>query len=100
MNSPVAQLRSNRALDNLETPQPLASGASSRQIGNADDQERGVANGPAWQLQDELLHRLGQDVADDGLAKWSPRASLLFILGWCGLFWGLAYLTYTLITRR
>lgn len=91
--SPVAQLRSNHALDSLETPPPFASGASGPQIGLADDQPRGVANGPARQLQDELQHRLGQDVADNGLAKWSPRASLLFILGSRGIFWGLAYLT-------
>lgn len=51
-------------------------------------------------MQEGLSDRLAQPPCDDAAGKWSPRASLLFIIGSCGAFWALAITAAALLTRR
>jgi hypothetical protein len=71
-------------------------------LGLAGDLTESAAPSPARQLQDELQGRLWDSDArpDQAAGKWSPRASLLFILGTCGAFWGLAYAATSLLSLR
>ena len=61
----------------------------------ADDQA--AAGSPARALQNELLSRLSQDETE---AKWSPRKTMLFLVGTCGSFWAVVgWCAYSLLHR-
>jgi hypothetical protein len=54
----------------------------------ADDTMSISAASPARTLQGQLSARLAEGTVE---AKWSPRSTLIFIVGTCGAFWGAAY---------
>jgi hypothetical protein len=102
VNSPKAQLDPDLPLDGGGAASTPAAGVRAPALGLAGDLAEGAAPSPARRFQDGLSSRLSDcGVEPDEVAgQWSPRASLLFILGTCAAFWGLVYAATSLLSRR
>jgi hypothetical protein len=102
VNSPKAQYYRDLPLEDGSAPLTTAEGTRASALCLAGQLAEGAAPSPARRLQDELSSRLwDSDVDQDPVAgQWSPRSSLLFILGTGGVFWGLALAAMSLLARR